>query len=117
MMLHDDAFLVLNAIYLKKMAAPDAVAEILDLPLDGVRRVVGEAAAEGLALDVGGQIMLDSSGIEAVLGYYRQTYANLAAEPAIVSFYQRFESLNTQFIKLVSDWQMSEGDDRAKERI
>jgi hypothetical protein len=116
-MLAENDFLVLNAIYLKKMTPAATVAEVLDLPLAGVQAVVAGAVENGQVLDMEGQLMLDSAGSEAVLEFYRETYAALATDAEMLAFYQRFEGVNTPFIKLVSDWQTSEGDERAKEKI
>ena len=116
-MLAENDFLVLNSIYLKKMTAPATVADVLGLPLAAVERVVAAGIESGQVLDMGGQLMLDSAGSEAVLEFYKHTYAALATDPEMLAFYQRFEAVNTPFIKLVSDWQTSESDERAKERI
>lgn len=116
-MLDDDTFAILNVVYLKKLTTSEAVATALDLPADNVREVLEKATSDGLALDMSGSIMLAQAGNEAVLEHYRQIAEKLANLPQLGEFHERFNGLNTRFIKLVSEWQKSDGDERSLERI
>jgi hypothetical protein len=115
--LGDEPFLVLNAIYLGKLAAPERVAEATGLEPARVRTMLGEADAGGLTVDLGGQAMLSDLGRERVLGYYRDRYAQARAGDIVPDWYRRFEAINEQFIALVTQWQQSDGDERVQERL
>lgn len=116
-MLDDTAFLVLNAIYLKKMAGPDDLAAITGLPAAQVQAHAVPAVRQGLLLDLGGNLMLQPDGTAAVVEYYRDRYAQLRGQEQLADWYARFEVLNTQFIKYVTEWQTSDGDPRVQERM
>ena len=116
-MLPDSEFTILNAIYLKKMAAAVAVAAATSLPEDAVTRTLASAADAGWLMDLPGGAMLLPEGTEQVLDYYRNTYAAVRADPTVVHWYDGFETLNTRFIAAVSEWQRSEGDERAERRV
>ena len=116
-MLDERAFLVMNAIYLKKMATVEDVADIGGLPADDTRALINSCVQRGLLLDMGGQLLLQTDGTAQVLDYYRQAYANLREDDAVLRWYERFEVINTKFIKLVTEWQQTDGDPRAQERM
>jgi hypothetical protein len=116
-MLDERAFLVMNAIYLKKMASVEAVADIAGLPVDEARALADSYVQRGLVLDMGGQLLLETDGTAQVLKYYRQTYAELRERDAVLRWYERFETVNAQFIKLVTEWQQTDGDPRTQERL
>jgi hypothetical protein len=100
-LLGDEPFLVLNAIYLGKLAAPERVAEATGLDPARVRAMLGEADAGGLIVDLGGQAMLSDPGRERVLAYYRDRYSQARAGQTVQDWYRRFEVINEQFIALV----------------
>ncbi|WP_322013737.1 hypothetical protein [Paraburkholderia sp. J12] len=102
--------MVLNALYLKKMANPAALVECVHLPSADVQNALNEAVGKGQAVELGGEYLLDVPGRRAVLEYYNETY--LAKRAAVTQWYERFETLNSQFLKLVSEFQTSEGDAR-----
>jgi hypothetical protein len=112
-----DAFLVLNAIYLRKLASLDHIAQVTALDAERARSLLAAAQADGSTIDLGGAVMLSDSGRERVLRYYRDTYAGARNGPVLQGWYARFETINTQFIKLVTEWQQSGGDERVQERL
>ncbi|MHB9841454.1 hypothetical protein Q8F57_042310 [Paraburkholderia terrae] len=109
-MLTETAFLVLNALYLKKMANLAALVECVRLPAVDVQAALNEAVADGQAMDLNGEYLLDVPGRRAVLEYYSEIY--LPKRVAVTEWYERFETLNSQFLKLVSEFQTSGGDAR-----
>jgi len=116
-MLDEDAFLMLNALYLKKMAPVGDVAEISGVPADQVRALVGRFADQGWVLDMGEEILIQPEGMTAVQDHYRQSYAALSQRQEMAAWFARFEPINKQFIKHVSDWQQTGGDPRDQERV
>ena len=114
----DVTFDALNAIYLHKMATPSHVADVAELGQAEVEAILSREQAEEAVLDLGGSWLLQEGGTAKVLAYYRTTYEALRADGEIVHWYERFEtSLNQQFIKAVSEWQTSDGDDRARDKM
>jgi hypothetical protein len=109
-MLTETAFLVLNALYLKKMGDLKAVVECVRLPEDTVQSALALAAQNGEILPVNGEYLLDVSGRRAVLEYYEVAYRE--KRTAVNEWYEKFEILNAQFLRLVSEWQTSDGDGR-----
>lgn len=114
----DPSFEVLNAIYLHKMATPIHIADVTGLPLDHVSAVLKDQADAAAVLDLEGSFLLLEEGTARVLAFYRERYAPLRSDGEIIGWYEKFESgLNRQFIKAVSDWQTSDGDARAQDKM
>jgi len=115
-MADEQTFLVLNAVYLKKLATAADVSNITGIPLDTVERVLSDAVERTWSLGMGGQYLLAPGGTQAVLEHYQEAYGALRANPDLNAWYDRFEAINAQFIKHVSEWQAS-GDERAQSRL
>jgi hypothetical protein len=117
-MLSEPEFVALNAIYLKKMATAQAIAEVTGLPVEDVAQCFAAAAERGWLMEMppGGAMLLEE-GIAQVLAHYREAHAQLRTDPALAQWYEGFEQLNTRFIAAVSDWQRGEGDERAQRRL
>lgn len=115
----DDAtFDVLNAIYLHKMATVAHVADVVDQDSAAVEAILKAQEADEAVVDLGGSWLLQEPGTARVLAYYRTRYAALREAGDIIHWYEKFETaLNQQFIKAVSDWQTSDGDGRAQEKM
>lgn len=116
-MLSDHDFVTLNAIYLKKMASAEAIAEVVGLPGETVSERLSVAADAGWILSMPSGMMLLEGGTEAVLAHYREAYAAVRANPAVVTWYEHFETVNARFIALVTEWQQTEGDERVERRL
>lgn len=116
-MVDEPTFELLNAIYLRKMATSSHVAEVTGRPQDEVEHALRRMLEAGAVLDLGGQFLLEPPGTALVLDYYARTYAPARGDPSVVAWYEAFETVNTNFIKAVSDWQAVEGDERARSRM
>lgn len=116
-MLDENAFLALNALYLKKMASTGDLAEISGLPSNQVQAMVGSFVERGWLLDMGGDLVIQPEGMTQVQDYYRETYSDLYRREEMQKWYARFEQINKQFIKLVTDWQQTGGDSRIQDRV
>lgn len=113
----DETFFVLNAVYLRKIATVEVVGECTGLPADTIREALEAEVAAGHVEDLGGQFMLSDDGVQAVLGAYNERYSPLRAEPDVENWYQRFESLNSQFLKTISAWQMGGEEEGTLDRL
>ena len=115
--LDNDAFLVLNAAHLNKMAGPEAIVAATRLDAGAVGKILDQAESDGMGQRVGAQFLLFPEGSKAVLDHYNRTYGELRMSPELQQWYERFEPLNTQFIKHVTDWQSSGGDDGSQAKL
>lgn len=116
-MLTDDDFATLNSIYLKKMASAETIAEATGLASDLVSARLAQAESAGWIMQMPTGAMLLQGGTEQVLATYNTAYAQARADPALTQWYQNFETLNTRFIALVTEWQQTEGDERVERRL
>ena len=99
---------VLNAVALKKMATAAAVAEIVDLSPDEVRGIfteledgdlvalMGETA---LPTDASGPVLVDSAAA---------IYGPLREDPSVLQVADKFEEVNSRFLRTMSSWQQIE---------
>jgi hypothetical protein len=87
------------------------------LPSDAVTHRLAAAAEQGWLMDLPSGAMLLEEGIAQVVATYRDAYAAVRADPAVLKWYENFETLNTRFIAAVSEWQRSEGDERVERRV
>ena len=115
-MTDDATFLVLNAVHLKRMASAEEAAALTGIDAGEAARVLADAAAGGTAMEIDGRFMLMPEGTQAVLAGYAARYAAQRADPAVLAWYERFETLNAQFIQQVSEWQAG-GEERAQGRL
>jgi len=116
-LLDEREFSVLNAVFLRKMAAPEHVAQVTGVDVADVRQLLDDAVRDEAAIDLGGQYMLGDAGRARVLAYYDRSYAGARASGTVQAWYERFEAVNAQFIALVTEWQKSDGDERVQERL
>jgi hypothetical protein len=111
----DEEFLVLNSVYLRKIATVGVVEECTALPMAVIEPVLAAAQGAGTAIDVGGgQFMLSETGTTDVLGGYETRYAGQRGDGFVGDWYQGFEVLNAQFLKGISAWQQDGGSDPGK---
>jgi hypothetical protein len=113
----DATFLVLNGAHLKKMATAEAIATAVGAPSEVAQAELAAAVEKGWAMCVDGRYLLLPEGTSAVHEYYGKLYTPLREDAFVKAWYDRFETLNDQFIKAVSDWQKDEEDEKAKARI
>ena len=95
--LNDTDFFVLLSAHLNKMAGPDAIAAATEVDRSTVDSVLERASEAGLGMAAGAQYLLFPEGSQAVLEYCNRTYAHLRTED-LSAWYERFETVNTQFI-------------------
>ena len=110
-------FCVLNGAHLKKMATVEEIGSAVGVDPITVSTVLEAAAASGLVMNMEGKHLLLPEGTSAVQHYYRTAYEAIRINAPLIAWYERFEVLNEQFIKQVSDWQSTEGDERIQSRL
>lgn len=87
------------------------------LSTDQVLAVVSGFAEQGLLLDMDGDLLIQPAGMEQVQCYYRETYSDLSERKEMLQWFARFEPINRQFIKLVTDWQQTGGEPKVQDRV
>jgi hypothetical protein len=115
--LSEQDFLVLNGAHLKKMVTAVEIASAAGLDLLVVAPVLESAADRGLLMITEGKYLLLPEGTNAVQEYYRIAYEPMRSNEMVLTWYERFEIINEQFIKQVSEWQSTDGDERAQSRL
>lgn len=114
-------FLILNALYLRKIADRDVLAECSGCSASNVDSILDMSAGTGLVLGLGSQYVLTDEGRQAVLDYYEAAYEDMRTDPEIQDWYVRFETVNDRFLQLVSAWQTrgdsGDGQDRVYDRL
>lgn len=112
--LSGEQFLLLNALWLRKMATRGTIEENAGLP--GVVTESGLRSAEelGMVREMGDYFVIDDPGRRAILAYYDAEYGVLRGEPEFLEWYERFEGYNARFLKLMTAWQTES--DEAQER-
>ena len=116
--IEERSFLILNALYLRKIADRGVLAECSGCSAGDVDSILDMAAGTGFVLGLGSQYVLTDEGRQAVLDYYESAYEDMRADPEIQSWYVRFETVNDRFLQLVSAWQNNgDGQDRVYDRL
>ena len=115
--LSEREFVVLNGAHLKKMATAEELANAVDLEQSEIEPVLADAEKSGLLMAVDGKYLLLPDGTSAVHDHYRTAYGAMRSDKLILDWYERFEAINEQFIKQVSEWQASDGDKRIESRL
>ncbi len=113
----DATFLVLNGSHLKKMATADEIAAAVGVTSDVAAERLAAAVGQGLAMNVDGKYLVLPDGTAQVHKNYAELYEPLRQDGAVTAWYVRFEALNDQFIKAVSDWQKNDHDAKAEAKI
>ncbi len=113
----DETFLVLNGSHLKKMATADDIAAAVGVAPQVAADALADAVGKGWAMAVEGRFLVLPDGTAEVHRRYAQAYGALRENSSVIAWYDRFEILNTQFIKAVSDWQNSDGDPKAETKV
>jgi hypothetical protein len=113
----DPEFLVLNGAHLKKTATAAELAAAVGVSAETARTELVRFVDQGWAMDLGGRYLVAPDGTARVHERYTELYGALREDPAVLGWYERFETMNDQFIKAVSDWQKNDGDEKALSKI
>lgn len=96
---------VLNALVLKKMATLEAVEDATGRSEDEVASACGELLAGELVVDLGGTYLPTDRAEPALVATAPDFYADLREDGSVSVAADRFETINTAFLKAMSDWQ------------
>ena len=107
-------FLLMNALWLRKMADQPTLEANAGLSKADTELSLGSVVGAGYVRDLAGHFVLTDDGRQAVLAHYERSYGELQHDPAVVAWYERFETYNSRFLKLVSAWQTESDDSRER---
>jgi hypothetical protein len=94
---------VLNAVALKKMASPAAVAAAIGSPdVDAALTRLGE---RGLLIVAGGSALPTDDAEPALYDAAAEIYGPVRADADVAALVERFETVNAQFLTTMSAWQ------------
>jgi hypothetical protein len=101
-----DQYDALNAIVLKKMATSEAVERATGRDEAKIAAVVADLVASGLVVDVGGSFLPTDPAADALGASAATTYASLREDAEVLQAADKFEPINSAFLKVMSDWQL-----------
>ncbi|KWV48456.1 hypothetical protein AS156_18440 [Bradyrhizobium macuxiense] len=99
------------------MASAKELARAVGVDAALAQAVLDAAAEKGLLMVAEGKYLLLPDGTNAVHKFYSAAYGPLRSNESVLAWYERFEVINDQFIKQVSEWQSTDGDDRIQGRL
>ena len=102
----DLEFLALHGLVVKKAGPPSAVAEILGEDPEQVASALRSAAAEGRAVEAREIFMVTQAGRDWLLERYPAAFAAFRADGTAADGYARFERINRELLRLLTEWQM-----------
>jgi hypothetical protein len=103
-----DSFLFLHGLAIKKFGTAGAVASILGTNESDTRLALEQAVEIGEAALVRGNFVLTPKGIEWLNNQYPVRFHQVRHESALSTAYERFEIVNAQLKKLMTQWQTIE---------
>lgn len=104
----NEMHLVLHGLAIKKHGGADAIASLMGLEAARTKALLAQAVAEGRAVETGGAYMLTPAARMALEGEYSKVYADQRASPDFIAAYERFETVNKELKKLITEWQTIE---------
>ena len=103
-----DLHMVMHGVAIKKHGNAEAIAGIIDKPVDLVSSVLASAVAGDRVIDTDGKYMLSPAGHMIVSSEYSRFCDDLRSDEGFVHAYEQFEIINTELKQLITDWQTME---------
>lgn len=97
--------LVLHGLAIKKYADAEAIASLLDLPVDKVSRVLQDGVAKGSVSEVAGRFTVAPAARVALQSNNSRFFGTVRANEAFRAAYLDFERINVDLKALITDWQ------------
>jgi hypothetical protein len=100
--------LVRHGLAIKKHAAPEAIADILGLDVNEVRKTLDHLVEGGRAINAQGRYALTSVARMTLDSEYSRLYGDLRVNADFKAGYENFERLNGALKALITHWQTLE---------
>jgi hypothetical protein len=101
----DFEFLTLHCLTMKQLAGPDHVAAIVGVPAAEAKTALGRLVEGGDVKEARGNFVLMPAGRERLDGRYGEIYKAVRQSDGFGAAYARFERVNNDLKRLVTDWQ------------
>ncbi|ROZ52783.1 hypothetical protein EEB12_28445 [Rhodococcus sp. WS1] len=106
--LNKDLYDVLNAVALKKMASASAVADSTGQQIDDVADSFADLQERNLIALVGDTAMPTDGSAQVLIDSASQIYSDLRVDPNVLTVADKFEDVNSRFLKTMASWQQIE---------
>jgi hypothetical protein len=103
--MNSEQHLVLHGLAIKKYAQPEAIASLLDLPVDKVSRIIADGVARGSVQDVAGKFTVAATARVSLQANHSRYFGSLRSNEPFQAAYQSFEKVNVDLKALITDWQ------------
>ncbi|MFW0794514.1 hypothetical protein AAFP30_11925 [Gordonia sp. CPCC 205515] len=107
-LLDKDLYDALNAVALKKMSTVAGVADVTTLDLEAAQTALSALAERNLIVLVGDNALPTDSAAEVLSDSASAIYADVRTDPAVLRVADKFEDVNSRFLKAMSAWQQIE---------
>lgn len=97
---------VLNAVALKKMASASVVAKVVGSDTADVETAFERLAEQGLVVVANGSALPTDAAEPALAEAAIRFYADVRSDALIASLVEKFEVVNSHFLKTMSSWQL-----------
>jgi hypothetical protein len=102
----NELHLALHGLAIKKHARPADVASVVGLTAARVAELLQQATASGRSVEAQGAYLLSPAGRMILDGQYAKRYAAVRADRTFMQANERFERINSELKKLITDWQL-----------
>lgn len=103
--MNSEQHLVLHGLAIKKYAQPEAIASLLDLPVDKVARIITDGVARGRVQEVAGKFTVASTARVSLQANHGRFFGALRSSESFQEAYHAFEKVNVDLKALITDWQ------------
>lgn len=97
---------VLNTVALKKMATAPAIAEACGIGSGDAEAALGRLAEAGLLAVAAGAALPTDNAERALADSAARFYSGVREDPEVARLADRFETVNRNFLKAMSSWQL-----------
>lgn len=102
----DVEFLTLHCLTMKQLASPAHVEAIVGVPAAEAKAALGRLVENGEVKEARGNFVLMPAGRERLAARYGEIYKAVRQSDGFTGTYSRFERVNVDLKKLITDWQM-----------
>lgn len=103
--MNGEQHLVLHGLAIKKYSQPEAIASLLDMPVEKVRKILQDGVAKGSVSEVGGKFTVAPTARVSLQSNHGRFFGAMRSNSAFKSAYLDFERINVDLKALITDWQ------------
>jgi uncharacterized protein (DUF885 family) len=103
--MNSEQHLILHGLAIKKYAQPEAIASLLDLPVEKVRKVLQDGVAKATVSEVGGKFTVTPTARVSLQSSHSRFFSSIRGNEAFHTAYLNFERINADLKALITDWQ------------